>query len=221
MRIGSAAGRDGHHPRQGDPVSAPAKGLPAKGSVGALRLGHLSVPKTGESVCGDRVIVRHGDDGRALIGVIDALGHGPGAEAVAVMADEHLSKARLDAPLEDMMLSLHERLRGSRGAAATLCLFAGQELSACGVGNVELRCSGTSLPFVLSAGILGMRVPKWRTCRTRLLPQSRLVLFSDGISSRFRFEDVRSLRPQDACRRVIETSRHPEDDATVLIADFG
>jgi hypothetical protein len=186
-----------------------------------MRVGHASIPKVGEWVCGDRVIVRRGSDGGALIGIIDALGHGPGADEVAAMADQHLSGVSLGSPLEDIMVSLHDHLRGSRGAAATFCLIAGEEISACGVGNVELRCTGTPLPFVLSPGILGMRVVKWRTCKHRLLPRTRLVFFSDGVSSRFRFEDVRGLAPQEACGRVLEVARNPEDDSAVLIADLG
>jgi hypothetical protein len=187
----------------------------------SVRVSHLSTPKQGERANGDRVLFREGPAGQVWLGIIDGLGHGPGASEVATMAMDVLTKAAIDVTVEDIMLRLHKALHGTRGIAATVCTITDGQLRACGVGNVELRCVETSVPFVLSPGILGLRVPRFRTCQAKLLPKSRIVMFSDGISSRIRLEDLRKLNPEDACGRILQQHRRATDDATVLIADFG
>jgi negative regulator of sigma-B (phosphoserine phosphatase) len=185
------------------------------------RIAHLSIPKAGEQANGDRVIVRHGAGGQMLVGVIDALGHGVGAEEVAMAADALLSSAPLELGVGALMEQVHHALRGSRGAAATLCIVSGGRLEACGVGNVDLRCAETDLPFVFSPGILGSRVQRFRVAEARMAPATRLIFFSDGIGPVGRIEDLRKLPPQDACRILHQRHRRSEDDATVLIADLG
>jgi negative regulator of sigma-B (phosphoserine phosphatase) len=186
-----------------------------------MRIAHLSVPKQGEHANGDRIIVRQGPDGHTLLGVIDALGHGPGAEEVATAAHDLLSSAPLEAGIGAIMEQLHQSLRGGRGAAATLCLLAGGRVEACGVGNVELRCAETDLPFVFSPGILGSRVQRFRVADAKVAPGSRFIFFSDGIGPVGRIEELRKLSPQEACRVIHQRHRRSEDDATVLIADLG
>lgn len=135
-------------------MSGPAVHVEEQAGAG-LRFAHLSVPKPGEHANGDRAVVRRDGEGRTLLGVIDALGHGPGAEEVALAALDELRGVPLDASIEAVFRRLHERLRGTRGAAATLCFVRGGHVEACGVGNVELRCNETELPFVLSPGSSG------------------------------------------------------------------
>jgi negative regulator of sigma-B (phosphoserine phosphatase) len=183
-------------------------------------IAHLSMPKIGEEANGDRVIVREDASGQALVGVIDALGHGHGAEEVAMKAHELLSTTPLD-DLSDLMERLHARLRGSRGAAATLCLLARGQIQACGVGNVEFRCQETDIPFLLSPGILGGRVQRFRVSSAKTVPDTRLVFYSDGLTGVSRIEDVRKLAPHEACQKLFHRHRRGEDDATVLIADLG
>jgi negative regulator of sigma-B (phosphoserine phosphatase) len=93
------------------------------------------------------------------------------------------------------------------------------EIEICAVGNVEVRSPDTRLPLVFSAGILGTRVNKFRVCKATLAARARLVLFSDGISSRTPIEDMRKLTPQAVCDAIMKKYRRKEDDATVLVAD--
>lgn len=196
------------------------RSIHGESSMVCRAVAHSSVPKVGERVNGDGIIWRHASDGRLLLGVVDALGHGPGALEVAEKAIAQLTTASLDLPMKDLMELVHQCLQGTRGAAATLCLIGSDRLQACGVGNVEFRCSEIQIPFVFSPGILGVRVQRFRVCESRLLAGARLVLFSDGISSLVRIDDFRGLSPQDACNKIVERHRRPEDDSTVLIADF-
>jgi hypothetical protein len=47
----------------------------------------------------------------------------------------------------------------------------------------------------------------------------RLVLFSDGISSRMSVDETHDLSPEQARQLIIDRHRRNHDDATVLVAD--
>src|SRR5687767_14386778 len=81
---------------------------------------HLSLPKEGEAQNGDAVLIRE-DGSRMLLALVDALGHGPGASAVAAVAVAELEAAPLGGGLAPILDRLHRGLRHSRGAAALVC----------------------------------------------------------------------------------------------------
>jgi phosphoserine phosphatase RsbX len=181
---------------------------------------HVSIPKLGEHVNGDAVLVRRAEPGLLLLAVIDGLGHGPLAARAAHAAMAYLQEAALEQPLSLLMQALHQQLRDTRGAAGTLCVLRGNSLEGCAVGNVQFSCANASVPMVLSSGVLGQRMPKLRVCAAELRPGTRLALFSDGISSKFRLDESRQLTPQQACQLAVERHRKKEDDSTILIADL-
>jgi hypothetical protein len=172
----------------------------------------------GELANGDRALVRTNEGDCALLAVVDGLGHGPEASTAAQAAEDCLHSVSLQMPLIEVMQCVHDRLAGTRGAAATVCILQRREIEVCAVGNVEIRSLDVRLPLVFSAGILGGRVRKFHICRATLSAKARLVLFSDGISSRTAVEDVRKLSPQAACDAIMSKYRR-KDDATVLVAD--
>ena len=181
---------------------------------------HISLPKVGERVNGDAVVICNGPGDRLLLGVIDGLGHGPIAAEASSAAVARLRKEPLEQGVQVLMMHVHEALKGTRGVAATLCLIRGRKLEACAVGNVQLTCTNTSIPLVLSAGVLGARVTRYRVCEAELNKGARIALYSDGISSRFRAEETRNLSASEACKVTIERHRKKEDDATILVADL-
>lgn len=179
---------------------------------------HISLPKVGERANGDRPFVRVDSPARALIAVVDGLGHGPEAALAATAATNFLTSAPLDLPLADLMRKLHDALLGTRGAAGTICVVRDGTLEVCAVGNVELRCTAR-VPLVSSAGVLGVRVARFHTCAVTVRTRTRFAVFSDGISSRASLEEVRALTPAAACDAIMRAHRRREDDATILIAD--
>ncbi len=184
------------------------------------RTEHRSAPREGERQCGDLALVRDAD-GATLLAVIDALGHGPHAAAAAALAADHLSAAALDQGLTALVEGLHAALRGSRGAAAMIVLLAPDgRLQGCGVGNVELRTVGSRVPAVLTPGVLGASINRLRTFEGRVAAGDRLVIFSDGLSSRMELDRVRGLAPGAACDALMAQYRRPHDDSTVLITDL-
>jgi phosphoserine phosphatase RsbX len=190
--------------------------------VNCLRVqtAHLSLPKAGELENGDAVLVRDDAEGRSMLAVIDALGHGPGAAEVSLAAVERLSTLALDLPVLEAMHAVHETLRKTRGAAATICMLGGARIQCCAVGNVQLLSATCEVPLVLSPGILGHRVSKFRVCDSELHAGARIALVSDGLSLRFRLEELRHLPAAEACEFIMRRYRRQEDDATVLVADF-
>ncbi len=182
-------------------------------------LAHRTLPKTGEVANGDAVVLRV-ENGVAMVAAIDALGHGELAALAAHKAIAFLQAWPLDGDLRDGMQGLHEALRGSRGAAASVCLLRGVEMLFCGVGNVEVRCYGSKAPILLSPGVLGARVQNFRMCRAELSPGTRLVLFTDGISHRAPLETLRQLDPEALCEELIQNHRKTSDDATVIACDL-
>jgi negative regulator of sigma-B (phosphoserine phosphatase) len=184
-----------------------------------LTASYATRPKLGESMNGDAVVTR-GSASRNLVAVVDALGHGPTAAEVARRACEHLEAVPLAADVRAIVEGLHRELRGTRGAAAMVCVVDEGWIEGCGVGNVDLRVQGARIPVMLSPGVLGGQVRSFRVFRGELHAGSRLALFSDGISSRFTLEHVRALAPADAVSRIVTQHAYTHDDATLLIADI-
>ncbi|HWO08554.1 MAG TPA: SpoIIE family protein phosphatase [Polyangiaceae bacterium] len=185
-----------------------------------VRVAHSSLPKLGEKANGDRPFFRQDDQGRSLIAVIDGLGHGYEAQVAALAALRYLSEVPLNKSLEEIMPELHQGMRGTRGAAGTVCINDGVELSACAVGNVELRPIRSEVPLISSAGILGVRVQRFRVCKASLKPGCRLVIFSDGLANPTSMGEYHNVEAQLACDGLLRRHRRTYDDATVLIADF-
>jgi len=186
----------------------------------SFNVAHITSPMPGQKANGDAILVRRQGDDCVLVAVIDGLGHGPVAAEASKAATARLEEMSLDLPVLEAMLMVHESLGQTRGAAGTLCLLRGRHIEACAVGNVLLSSSGSSVPIVLSPGVLGHRVPKFRVCSAELRPGTRLALASDGISTRFRLEEFERMAPADACKAIFARHRKMEDDATILIADM-
>lgn len=184
-----------------------------------IQTAHESLPMPGERQNGDAVLVRHSHSGETLLAVIDGLGHGPDAARAARAAIDSLSILPVGTGVHDAMQEVHQALRGTRGAAGTVCIIKQHQLEICAVGNVALMCTGVSVPLVLSPGVLGHQVSRFRVGSCQVPSGARLALLSDGISLRFRLEEFRGLDAAAACREIMSRHRRKEDDATVLLAD--
>jgi phosphoserine phosphatase RsbX len=183
-----------------------------------LTVAHRVVAREGEHWCGDAVVCRNEGDVQ-LLAVVDGLGHGPAAAEAASRAVSYLEQTDCTRDIEQLVQGLHDGLGGSRGAAALVCTVRDGRLTACGVGNVQLRSMGGEVPVVLTAGILGVRLRPLRTFAATLREGQRIVVHTDGISSRFDLAEMRHLPADQACDAIMQEHRHSHDDATVLVAD--
>lgn len=183
-----------------------------------LHTASRSRPCSGFSSSGDLAVVRS-EDGTALLAVVDVLGHGPEAAAVAQIAGEYLAKLELDADVSTWMAGLHDALSRTRGAAAGLARACDGELELAVVGNVAVRSRGTRVGIVASPGIIGRRVRRIRAFSFSMQPGDRVALYSDGLR-RVELGTSRGLPADRACDHLMNTCASTTDDATILVADF-
>jgi negative regulator of sigma-B (phosphoserine phosphatase) len=182
-------------------------------------LEQTSLPRSGETENGDAVLAWN-RGGVCILAVVDALGHGPHAATAARAAIEELRQVEADAGLSTIVQRLHERLRGTRGVAAFVAKLALERIEACSIGNVEARTASGNLPVVLTPGVLGLRFKAPRIFRGPARVGERLVVFTDGISSRFTAGTWREGPRQELCRSIMSRYRRAHDDATVVVADL-
>lgn len=183
---------------------------------------HRSRPCRGETENGDLALVVEREHAR-LLALIDGLGHGPSAALASTRAAEALSSLfeQGDVPsVSECFEVAGKALRSTRGAAMTVVLVHPSRVEAAGVGNVGLRASALKIPFLATAGIVGAQHRTLRVAHMKVAATGRLVMFSDGISSRFDMATIEGLPPDRACERLLAEHGADHDDATVLVADF-
>jgi phosphoserine phosphatase RsbX len=185
-----------------------------------IRVAHKVEAYPGETESGDAVVT-HLAEGCSMLAVIDGLGHGPAAARAATAAAAALHAKRGTSDLMAMMHAMHADLQGTRGAAATVCLFDGARFTCCGVGNVALRTDGTDIPFVLSPGILGKGVRRFRIIEATLVRGLRIVLHSDGIASHLAMASLSQLGTEEACAAIFRNYRKQSDDGAAMVIDVG
>lgn len=179
----------------------------------------LTAPRVGEFVSGDAVLVRHieATSKAVLVGVIDALGHGPKAAVVADSSVDYLAH-NSHSGVSGYIAGLHENLQGTRGAAALLLLVSATTLEFCSVGNIELRSNVAKLPFVLTPGVVGVRLRQPKVAAVPAIAE-RFVAYSDGISGRFDLRTLQGRSPSELASHIFATHRRSHDDATVVVID--
>jgi negative regulator of sigma-B (phosphoserine phosphatase) len=187
-----------------------------------FRVAHRLEACPGEIAIGDAVVVEmQPETGSGMFAIVDGLGHGPNAARAADAAVDTLRKNKDERDVMAVMQAVHANLRGTRGAAATVCILRDDYLSCCGVGNVALRSHGADVPFMLSPGILGSNVRRFRVVEARLAQKQRIVLHSDGISSDISLSRLTHLDAEATCDFIFRTHRKKNDDGAVLVIDLG
>jgi hypothetical protein len=176
-----------------------------------------------ESVSGDAWQVDWSPDG-CRIAVIDGLGHGPEAFAVATLAVQTLRSIPNADPI-DALRACHDALRSSRGAAITVVTIDPSRMMVnhAGVGNVDVhvRIGDTFKRLMPHRGIVGVRWPRVSAVQTELSAGWRLIMHTDGIGSRFAPSEAIPNESQGLrlfLDRALTTWARGTDDATILAA---
>jgi anti-sigma regulatory factor (Ser/Thr protein kinase) len=180
-------------------------------SIGNLQIAGMAVPYPGERVCGDEWFSFQSPD-RALVLIVDGLGHGFGAAEAAREAVAEFRQRTTRAPGE-ILGYVHDALRKTRGAVAAIAEIRPRESSLiyAGVGNTSavVLSGGTSRSLVSHNGTLGTMSPKIQEFRSHWPSDALLVLHSDGLHSRWDLSPYPGL-----------LSRHPAVIGGVLLRDF-
>jgi anti-sigma regulatory factor (Ser/Thr protein kinase) len=182
-----------------------------QGSLTALEIGAINLPRSGETSCGDAWAVgRNGN--RDLLLVADGLGHGPEAATAAAEA-VRVFRSRLSLPPSDLLAEMHAALRPTRGAAVAVALLDRErrEIHYAGVGNIggSIVTPVETRSMVSHNGTVGHEVRKIQQFSYPWPTAALIIMQSDGLQSHWRLDRYPGL-----------TARHPTLVAGLLYRDF-
>ncbi|WP_423193402.1 ATP-binding protein [Cupriavidus sp. H18C2] len=188
---------------------------------GGFAVGAVCLAAPGERVSGDGWSVAVQDD-RADVVVVDGLGHGPDA-ADAAMAALTLFDVRHGAAPGAYVERAHAALRGTRGAAVGAYRLDrnSHRVRFAGAGNILGRViSGIGDRTLVSQnGTAGLHVRAVQEQEMEWPQHALVVLHSDGIQSRWQFDDPTLLQrdPAIVAAFVLWKFSRGRDDATVVV----
>jgi len=174
--------------------------------------------------CGDAGVIK-AFEGERFLALVDALGHGRAAHAVAVLAEQYLERNYRE-PLVTILEGLHACLRGTGGAVAAFCRLdlATGELRYTGMGNITVRVLGPRASrFVVRDGILGYAIPSPREESAMLLPGDVLVMHSDGIQEHFAAWECDAMLTDPAetiAANLVRRFGKENDDASCIVLRY-
>lgn len=166
------------------------------------------------------VIQRQG--GELLVALIDGLGHGEQAQIAAGAARQYV-ETHTGLSLSEIFFGAGRACMGTRGVVMTVARFVSPEqLSFGAVGNIEARACGVTNrpPFFVTRGILGSGEVRVRVQKIEWNPEWLFVLHSDGLRTRWQWNDFPGLGEKPAA--IIAATLLAElstgaDDATALV----
>jgi anti-sigma regulatory factor (Ser/Thr protein kinase) len=203
------------------------KYLPNKFWMGTnkdLEIGAASRCKPGETLNGDSYLVTHLGPGLSVAAVIDGLGHGIEANLASQLArGQIILKAEL--PVNALMQHVHNALQGTRGSTIGLIRLdtENRKLSYSGIGNIEgfIYTNEGKQNLLSYGGIMGHNMRTPRIMEHDFNPGDIICMFSDGITSRWKFDELDwKEHPQKIAEHILHNFSRPNDDATVLIIRY-
>lgn len=196
-------------------------------SAGLLEWGVAELVLSGQTESGDRCLVTPTPHGW-LVAVVDGLGHGDEAIAVAKIAINVL-KEQADESVITLVKRCHEALIKTRGVVLTVASFNALDatVSWLGVGNVAgllLRADTKAMPLcettLLRGGVVGYQLPPLHASVIAVAPDDLLILATDGIRNSFDLSDLLGGTPQKIADRVMSRHFKGNDDGLVLAVRF-
>lgn len=171
----------------------------------------VSVPKRGETECGDAYCLREERDSTSLL-MVDGLGHGHDAAAVARESVRRFCEEPVRGSTQTMEF-LHGALRPTRGGAGAVALIrhGAGTLAYCGVGNIAATIFGSEgdKQLVSMNGTIGHEARRFTEFSYPWTEGSILVMASDGLATRWDMRQYPGL-----------VTRNPALIAAVLYRDF-
>lgn len=186
-----------------------------------IEWGAVVRPKQGQVVSGDVYVVVEAKDQSMLVAVIDGLGGGHEAAHAATLA-ANVFRDNPHMPLQDLVKLSHAHLHATRGAVASLLrLYAdGVRASYVGVGNIGAQVYSTqAIKPISKNGILGFKLPSLLELQYTYDHGDIFVLYSDGISSSFSYDNKvdLTLPAQQIAESILSKYGKFSDDASVIV----
>jgi anti-sigma regulatory factor (Ser/Thr protein kinase) len=187
-----------------------------------LSFGSVTRPHPAMKANGDAFVIKQWGT-HALVGVIDAVGHGELAYQVAQTTRQYLEN-HFDQSMLHLFRGVTRACRGTRGVVMALARFdwAQSKLTFAAIGNIEARVFGSMDPmsFITRRGIIGVNAPNPVVLEHTWEPRYIMVLHSDGLRTRWRWEDFPNFAEAPAQRiahRLVTTLARADDDATAVV----
>lgn len=188
-----------------------------------LRIGVISVPKAGETVCGDSWHALVGEH-QSRIFVADGLGHGPSAAEAALAARNVFHENPAMTPMA-LMEAMHAALRGTRGGAAAVAEIDAAKgvVHFAGIGNISGVIVSDENPrhMVSHNGTLGYAARKFQEFVYPWPKNALLILHSDGLGTHWdlhRYDGLIGRHPSLIAGVLYRDFTRKRDDVTVLVA---
>jgi negative regulator of sigma-B (phosphoserine phosphatase) len=176
---------------------------------------------------GDGYLVESFPGGVTVV-VVDGLGHGPRAAAVAQTAVAVLTGHAYE-PVGLLLQRCHKGLLGTRGVVMSLASFnaLNSTMTWAGVGNVTgvlLRANpvaGRGRESLLPrGGVVGYQLPSPRPVVISVSRGDTLIFATDGIRSSFILDLNPDDSPQQIAEQILASHSRGTDDALVLAARY-
>lgn len=182
------------------------------------------MPFLSEEECGDTGIIKEFDN-KIFLAVVDVLGHDRKAHQLSLVIEKFLEE-NFRKDLTDIIVELHEHIKGSVGTAAILCLLdidSGQ-LEYTGIGNLTIRILGADNKRLLTGdGVIGYMMTNPKKKMIILSHNDILLVHSDGIRAHFKPGDYPGISRHTAreiAAGVIRKFNKGVDDATCLVLKY-
>ena len=192
-----------------------------------IEYGIASSAKSGEEVSGDAHVIL-GTEYGAIVAVIDGMGHGDVAHAVAQEVANTI-KAHADDSIVQVVQTCHSVITGTRGATLAVAAFDASDntITWVGVGNVRgkvFRASPTDIPRVEyllpRPGVVGYVLPPLGGAILVMEKGDTLIFATDGVGPSF-VEDVDPMvSPQLLANDILENYSTGQDDALVCVVKY-
>lgn len=194
---------------------------------GLLDWGVAAAALPGQHECGDMHVVRV-LPGVVLAAVVDGLGHGAEAAAVARQAAASLAAYQGESVIA-LVRSCHQALQRTRGVTMSLAVFTATDdtMTWLAIGNVEglllradPRSSRPMESILMRAGVVGCDLPRLQASVTTVAAGDLVVLATDGVRRQF-IDALHPLDPPQAqAERILRDYAKGNDDALVLVARY-
>ena len=191
-----------------------------------VRLGSVVLPLGGETVCGDAWCASIEADRQVYI-MADGLGHGAIASDAAQEAMQAFRRSR-GGPPKEILLTVHEALRKTRGAAVAIAEILPEQrvLQYAGSGNIAstICCTGRSKNLVSMNGTPGHNMGTVQQFTYPWTDESILLMHSDGLGTRWNLTEYPGLSSRDPsliAGVMYRDFSRKRDDATILVAGYG
>jgi anti-sigma regulatory factor (Ser/Thr protein kinase) len=191
---------------------------------GQLEISSLIVSKPGQTVCGDGFYYSLTKDNLKIF-VGDGLGHGPEAAKAVNKAIERFKLSTENNPVE-IIRTLHDYVKKTRGIVATVAIFDFKERSwcICGVGNISTRITSFSSTknYVAHNGIIGHNIPgTMKAQEVPYEPGQTIILCSDGLKTKWEPSKYPGILKNDLSvltAVIYKDHTRNNDDASVVAA---